>query len=161
MEETTKREILRLRRQGATYQEIGNLVGYGLKSIQKVIGETDPELAKMRVPRIPLDRRKRIAEDYYANGLSQKEVQAKYGIGAKAMNIIRLQFREQYGGKKKRAVKTNFTDEQIAEIRAEYESGVSVRSLYEKHAITRSQLRRYGIIQANGNRAESGQIKAK
>lgn len=154
MEEATKREILRLRRQGATYQEIGNLVGYGLKSIQKVIGEIAPELAKMRLPRIPLDRRKRIAEDYYANGLSQKEVQAKYGIGAKAMNIIRLQFREQYGGKKKRAVKTNFTGEQIAEIRAEYESNGSVRKLYEKWAITRSQLRRYGIIQSNGNRAK-------
>lgn len=161
MEEATKREILRLRRQGATYQEIGNLVGYGLKSIQKVIGEIAPELAKMRLPRIPLDRRKRIAEDYYANCLSQKEVQAKYGIGAKAMNIIRLQFREQYGGKKKSAVKTNFTDEQIAEIRAEYEKHGSVRKLYEKWAITRSQLRRYGIIQANGNRAKSGQINAK
>lgn len=154
MEEATKREILRLRRGGATYPEISNLVGYGLKSIQKVIGENAPELAKIRVPRIPLDRRKRIAEDYYANGLSQKEVQAKYGIGAKEMNIIRLQFREQYGGKKKRAVKTNFTDEQIAEIRAEYESNSSVRKLYEKWAITRSQLRRYGIIQANGNRAK-------
>lgn len=146
MEEAIKREILRLRRQGATYQEIGNLVGYGLKSIQKIIGENAPELAKMRVPRIPIDRRKRIAEDYYVNGLSQKEVQAKYGIGAKAMNIIRLQFREQYGGKKKRAVKTNFTDEQIAEIRAEYENGKSVRWLYENYAITRSALRKYGIM---------------
>lgn len=146
MEEATKREILRLRRQGATYPEISNLVGYGLKSIQKIIGENAPELAKMRVPRIPIDRRKRIAEDYYVNGLSQKEVQAKYGIGANAMNIIRLQFREQYGGKKKRAVKTNFTDEQIAEIRAEYENGKSVRWLYENYAITRSALRKYGIM---------------
>lgn len=146
MEEATKREILRLRRQGATYPEISNLVGYGLKSIQKIIGENAPELAKMRVLRIPIDRRKRIAEDYYVNGLSQKEVQAKYGIGANAMNIIRLQFREQYGGKKKRAVKTNFTDEQIAEIRAEYENGKSVRWLYENYAITRSALRKYGIM---------------
>lgn len=146
MEETTKREILRLRRGGATYQEIGNLVGYGLKSIQKVIGENAPELAKMSIPRISMEKRRAVARDYYANGLTADECMAKYGIGAKAMNIIRLQFREQYGGKKKRAVKTNFTDEQIAEIRVHFEQGKSVRWLYENYAITRSALRKYGIM---------------
>lgn len=111
MEEATKREILRLRRQGATYQEIGNLVGYGLKSIQKIIGENAPELAKMSMPKVSIEKRRAVAKSYYADGFTAKECMAKYGIGGRAMNSIRLQFREQYGGKKKRAVKTNFTDE--------------------------------------------------
>ncbi len=146
MEETTKREILRLRRGGATYQEIGNLVGYGLKSIQKVIGENAPELAKMSIPRISIEKRRAVAKAYYADGLTAEECMAKYGIGARAMNIIRLQFREEYGGKKAMGgVRRNFSDEMIAEIRAEYEQGCSVRKLYENYGITRSALRRYGI----------------
>lgn len=154
MEEATKREILRLRRQGATYPEISNLVGYGLKSIQKVIGENAPELAKMKIPRLSLDRKRTIARAYYEEALTEKEVKAKYGIGGFTLNKIRVQFREEYGGKKRNGAKTRFTDEQIAEIRADYESGMPVRKLYEKWLITRTQLRRYGIIQANGNRAK-------
>ena len=128
MEEATKREIIRLRRQGATYPEISNLVGYGLKSIQKVIGENAPELAKMKIPRLSLDRKRTIARAYYEEALTEKEVKAKYGIGGYTLNKIRLQFREEYG--------------------------IPVRKLYEKWLITRTQLRRYGIIQANGNRAK-------
>lgn len=146
MEETTKREILRLRRQGATYPEISNLVGYGLKSIQKVIGENAPELAKMKIPRISLDRKRTIARAYYEEGLTEKEVKAKYGIGGFTLNKIRLQFREEYGGKKRNGAKTRFTDEQIAEIRADYEQGKKPRYLYETYGITRSALRRYGIM---------------
>lgn len=146
MEEATKREILRLRRQGATYPEISNLVGYGLKSIQKVIGENAPELAKMKIPRISLDRKKAIARAYYEEGLTEKEVKAKYGIGGYTLNKIRLQFREEYGGKKRNGAKTRFTDEQIAEIRADYEQGKKPRYLYETYGITRSALRRYGIM---------------
>ncbi len=145
MEEATKREILRLRRGGATYPEISNLVGYGLKSIQKVIGESAPELAKMSIPRISIEKRRAVARDYYGNGLTANECMAKHGIGGRAMNIIRLQFREEYGGKKALGGRRNFSDEMIAEIRAEYENGVSVRKLYENYGITRSALRRYGI----------------
>ena len=146
MEESTKREILRLRRQGATYPEISNLVGYGLKSIQKVIGENAPELAKMKIPRISLDRKRTIARAYYEEALTEKEVKAKYGIGGFTLNKIRLQFREEYGGKKRNGAKTRFTDEQIAEIRADYEQGKKPRYLYETYGITRSALRRYGIM---------------
>ena len=154
MEETTKREILRLRRGGATYPEISNLVGYGLKSIQKVIGENAPELAKMSIPRISIEKKRAVARDYYGNGLTAKECMAKHGIGARAMNIIRLQFREEYGGKKALGGRRTFSDEMIAEIRAEYEQGATCRELYEKHGINRSQLRRYGITQENGNRGK-------
>ena len=146
MEEATKREILRLRRQGATYPEISNLVGYGLKSIQKVIGENAPELAKMKIPRLSLDRKRTIARAYYEEALTEKEVKAKYGIGGFTLNKIRLQFREEYGGKKRNGAKTRFTDEQIAEIRADYEQGKNPRYLYETYGITRSALRRYGIM---------------
>ena len=146
MEEAIKREILRLRRQGATYPEISNLVGYGLKSIQKVIGENAPEFAKMKIPRISLDRKKAIARAYYEEALTEKEVKAKYGIGGYTLNKIRVQFREEYGGKKRNGAKTRFTDEQIAEIRADYEQGKKPRCLYETYGITRSALRRYGIM---------------
>ncbi len=158
MEEATKREIIRLRKQGSTYPEISNLVGYGLKSIQKVIGENAPHLAKMKVPRISIDKKRAIARDYYG-GMTCEEVHAKHGVGYVSINQIAKEFRAEYGGKKPRGRREVFTDEQIAEIRMEYKSGLSIRELYDKWAITGEQLFLYGIIPALPKRAKLRQLK--
>ena len=159
MEETTKREIIRLRKGGATYPEISNLVGYGLKSIQKVIGENAPELAEMRIPRISVERKNAIARDYYG-GLTIKEIQAKHKVGHRTIAQIAKDYRAEYGGKKPRGRRENFTDEQIAEIRADYESGnYSIRKLYDKWAVTGEQLFLYGIIKELPKRAKLRQLK--
>ena len=158
MEEATKREIIRLRKQGSTYPEISNLVGYGLKSIQKVIGENAPHLAKMKVPRISIDKKRAIARDYYG-GMTCEEVHAKHGVGYVSINRIAKEFRAEYGGKKPRGRRDGFTDEQIAKIRADYKSGLSIRELYDKWAITGEQLFLYGIIPALPKRAKLRQLK--
>lgn len=160
MEETTKREIIRLRKGGATYPEISNLVGYGLKSIQKVIGENAPALAKMKIPRISLEKKKLIARDYYG-GLTCEEIRKKHKVGWGAVQNIAKEFRQEYGGEKARGRRDNFTDEQIAEIRADYESGLTRRELYNKWAITGEQLFLYGIIQELPKRARLRQLKKK
>ena len=160
MEEATKREIIRLRKQGSTYPEISNLVGYGLKSIQKVIGENAPELAEMRIPRISVEKRKAVARDYYG-GLTIKEIQAKHKVGHRTIAQIAKDYRAEYGGKKPRGRRENFTDEQIAEIRADYESGLTRRELYDKWAITGEQLFLYGIISELPKRARLRQMWAK
>ena len=160
MEETTKREIIRLRKGGATYPEISNLVGYGLKSIQKVIGENAPELSEMRIPRISVEKRRSVARDYYG-GLTIEEIREKYKVGYGSINKIAKDFRAEYGGKKPRGRRENFTDEQIAEIRADYESGLTRRELYDKWAITGEQLFLYGIISELPKRAKLRQIGAK
>lgn len=149
MEETTKREILRLRRQGATYPEIGNIVGYSIKSIQKVIGEKAPELAKMSLPRVPIEVRRAVAKDYYLNGLTANECMVKHEIGARAMNAVRVQFRDEYGGKKATGRRQKFTEELVEEIRDAYANGETVRGLYEMYGVTRSALRRFGITKQN------------
>lgn len=153
MDETTKREIIRLRRQGSTYPEISNLVGYGLKSIQKVIGENAPELGKMRVPKISAEKRRAVARAYYG-GLTIEEIHEKFGVGYGSISQIAKEYRAEYGGKKPRGRRENFTDEQIAEIRADYESGLTRRELYDKWAITGEQLFLYGIIPAIPKRAK-------
>lgn len=145
MDEMTKQEIVTLRRHGSTYPEIGNIVGYSIKTIQKVIGEKAPELAKMSLPRVPIEVRRAVAKDYYLNGLTADECMEKHKIGGRIMNTIRVQFREEYGGKKATGRRQKFTDELVEEIRSEYANGATVRSLYERYGITRSALRRYGI----------------
>jgi transposase-like protein len=161
MDEATKQEIIQLRRSGSTYPEISNLVGYGLKSIQKVIGENAPELAKMRFPKITIEKKKAVARDYYINGLTMKEVVEKHGISVVALQKIREQFSEQYGGKKRTAVRITFTDKQLDEIRKDYGNGMSIRQLYEKWAITGEQLFLYGIINELPKRAKLRELKAK
>lgn len=158
MDEATKREIIKLRRQGNTYPQIANLVGYGLKSIQKVIGENAPELAKMQVPKISSDKRRALARDYYG-GMTIEEVHQKHGVGYVSIARIAKEFRAEYGGKKPRGYKSDFTDEQLAEIRADYESGLTVRNLYDKWAITGEQLFLYGIIKELPKRAKLRQLK--
>ena len=153
MDEATKREIIKLRRQGNTYPQIANLVGYGLKSIQKVIGENAPELAKMQIPKISADKRRAVARDYYG-GMTIEEVHQKHGVGYVNINRIAKEFREEYGGKKPRGYKSDFTDEQLAEIRADYEKGLTVRNLYDKWSITGEQLFLYGIIKELPKRAK-------
>lgn len=149
MDEETKQEIVQLRRHGATYSEIENLVGYGIKTIQTVMGEKAPELARMPVPRVPMEKRRAIARDYYANGLTAQECMEKHGIGARAMNVVRLQFRDEYGGKKAAGRRQNFTADLVELVRAEYDGGTSVRSLYEKYGITRTDLRKFGITKSD------------
>ena len=158
MEEATKREIIRLRKQGSTYAEISNLVGYGLKSIQKVIGENAPELAEMRIPRISVEKKNAVARDYYG-GLTIAEIREKHKVGYHAIAKIAKEYRAEYGGKKPRGRRENFTDEQIAEIRADYESGLTRRELYDKWAVTGEQLFLYGIIDQVPKRAKLRQLK--
>ena len=159
MDEATKREIIKLRRQGNTYPQISNLVGYGLKSIQKVIAENAPQLAKMRVPRISADKRRAIARSYYS-GMTAEEVHEKYGVGYVSINRIAKEFRAEYGGKKPRGRREDFTDEQIAEIRADYEErNLTTRQLYDKWCITGEQLFLYGIINELPKRAKLRQLK--
>lgn len=158
MDEATKREIIKLRRQGNTYPQIANLVGYGLKSIQKVIGENAPELAKMQIPKISADKRRAVARDYYG-GMTIEEVHQKHGVGYVSIARIAKEFRAEYGGKKPRGYKSDFTDEQLAEIRADYEKGLTVRNLYDKWAITGEQLFLYGIIKELPKRAKLRQLK--
>jgi transposase len=153
MDEATKREIIKLRIQGNTYPQISNLVGYGLKSIQKVIGENAPELAEMRVPRISIDKKRAIARDYYG-GMTCEEVHAKHGVGYVSINQIAKEFRAEYGGKKPRGRRDGFTDEQIAQIKAEIEGGLSLRGAYNKWCITGEQLFLYGIIKTLPPRAK-------
>lgn len=160
MEEMTKREIIRLRKGGATYPEISNLVGYGLKSIQKVIGENAPELAEMRIPRISVEKRRAVARDYYG-GLTIEEIHEKYKVGYGSINKIAKEFRVEYGGKKPRGRRENFTDEQIAKIRADYESGLTRRELYDKWAVTGEQLFLYGIIDQVPKRAKLRVLRGK
>lgn len=149
MDEATKQEIVNLRRHGSTYPEIGNIVGYSIKSIQKVIGEKAPELAKMSLPRVPIEVRRAVAKDYYLNGLTATECMAKHEIGARAMNAVRVQFRDEYGGKKATGRRQKFTDELVEEIREAYANGATVRSLYERYGVTRSALRRFGITESD------------
>lgn len=154
MDEATKREIIKLRRQGNTYPQIANLVGYGLKSIQKVIGENAPELAKMQIPKISADKRRAIARSYYG-GMTIEEVHQKHGVGYVSINRIAKEFRAEYGGKKPRGYKSDFTDEQLAEIRADYEErNFTTRQLYDKWCITGEQLFLYGIIKEVPKRAK-------
>ena len=159
MDEATKREIIKLRRQGNTYPQIANLVGYGLKSIQKVIGENAPELARINVPYISAEKRRAVARDYYANAMTIEEVHQKHGVGYVSIAKIAKEFREEYGGKKTRGYKADFTEEQIAEIRADYESGMTVRALYNKWCVTGEQLFLYGIIKELPKRAKLRQLK--
>ncbi len=158
MDEATKREIIKLRRQGNTYPQISNLVGYGLKSIQKVIGENAPELAEMRVPRISAERKKSVARAYYG-GMTREEIHKKYGVGRHAIEKIAREFRAEYGGEKPRGRRENFTDEQIAEIKADIDGGLSLRGAYDKWAITGEQLFIYGIIKEVPKRARLRQLK--
>lgn len=154
MDEATKREIIKLRKQGYTYPQIGNFVGYGLKSIQKVIGENAPELAKMKVPRMSVEKRRSVARDYYG-GLTCDEIREKHKIGWYSVQKIAKEFRVEYGGKKPRGRRNDFTDEQIAEIRADYEErNLTTRQLYNKWCVTGEQLFLYGIIPALPKRAK-------
>lgn len=158
MDEATKREIIKLRRQGNTYPQISNLVGYGLKSIQKVIGENAPELAKMQIPKISADKRRAIARSYYG-GLTIEEVHQKHGVGYVSIARIAKEFRAEYGGKKPRGYKSDFTDEQLAQIKADIENGLSLRGAYDKWCITGEQLFLYGIIKELPKRAKLRQLK--
>lgn len=161
MEEQTKRQIVKLRRGGATYNEISNLVGYGLKSIQKVMKECAPELVKMPTVRVSAEKKRAIARDYYENGLTTREVVAKYGLSERTLQNIRNEFCEEFGGKKRTAVRSKFTDEMIAEIKADIDNGLSVRGAYEKWSITGEQLFLYGIINELPKRAKLRELKAK
>jgi transposase len=158
MDEATKREIIKLRKQGYTYPQIGNFVGYGLKSIQKVIGENAPDLAKMKVPRLSAEKRRSVARDYYG-GLTCDEIREKHKIGWYSVQQIAKEFRAEYGGQKPRGRRNDFTDEQIAEIRADYERGLTRRELYDKWAVTGEQLFLYGIIKELPKRAKLRQLK--
>ena len=130
-----------------------------MKSIQKVIGENAPELAKMRVTYISADKRRAVARDYYG-GMTIEEVRQKHGVGYVSIAKIAKEFRAEYGGKKTRGYKSDFTDEQLAEIRADYEErNLTTRQLYDKWCITGEQLFLYGIIKELPKRAKLRQLK--
>lgn len=91
MQEETKKQIIMLKRQGLSLVEIANLTNVSFGMVRNVIYTTCPDLVRNYV-RFSEERQKEIAEDYYQNGLTDKQVREKYHIDGKYMQKIRKKY---------------------------------------------------------------------
>lgn len=91
MQEETKKQIIMLKKQGKSLIEISNLTNVPYGTVRNVIYTSCPETVRAYEP-FSEERQKEIAEDYYANNLTDKQVREKYHVDGRYMQKIRRKY---------------------------------------------------------------------
>jgi len=142
-------KIKKLRKQGLTYEEIGNRVGLGFRTIEGGIHRYAPELMRKSLTEKEVNQRINKIAELQRQGLLDREIAEKlnitigmvksYLVEARKRNIPLIVKRKKYPRLNKQQL-----DERNKELVRLYEEGTSVEELSKKYDIVKGRV--YQII---------------